>query len=68
MELKECNLFGSRDTIDDAVEYWEQILQAMPEQDRLPIMTGFYVFWNTIARNYTLTEREQNENRSQAKR
>ena len=58
MELKECNLFSSRDTIDEAVEYWEEIMKAMPEQDRLPIMTGFYVFWNTIANNYTLTERE----------
>ena len=61
MTLKECNLFGSRDTIDDAVEYWEQIVQAMPAQERLPIMTGFYVFWNTIANNYTLTERINNE-------
>ena len=58
MELKEHNLFGSRDTIDEAVEYWELIIQAMPEQERLPIMTGFYVFWNTIANNYTLTERK----------
>ena len=58
MELKECNLFSSRDTIDEAVEYWEEIMKAMPEQDRLPIMTGFYVFWNTIANNYTLTERK----------
>jgi len=58
MELKECNLFSSRDTIDEAVEYWEEIIKAIPEQDRLPIMTGFYVFWNTIANNYTLTERK----------
>jgi hypothetical protein len=58
MELKECNLFSSRDTIDEAVEYFEDVMKAMPEQDRLPIMTGFYVFWNTIANNYTLTERE----------
>ena len=58
MELKECNLFSSRDTIDEAVEYFEDVMKAMPEQDRLPIMTGFYVFWNTIANNYTLTERK----------
>ena len=31
MELKECNLFGSRDTIDDAVEYWEQIDNIVPD-------------------------------------
>tara|TARA_Y100001951_G_C11049185_1_gene134613 strand:- start:18 stop:221 length:204 start_codon:yes stop_codon:yes gene_type:complete len=61
MELKEHNLFGSRDTIDEAVEYWEDIMKAMPEQDRLPIITAFYVFWNTLANNYTLTERENNE-------
>ena len=58
MELKECNLFSSRDTIDEAVEYFENVMKAMPQQDRLPIMTGFYVFWNTIANNYTLTERK----------
>ena len=61
MELKEHNLFGSRNTIDEAVEYWEDIMTAMPEQDRLPIITAFYVFWNTLANNYTLTERENNE-------
>ena len=58
MELKECNLFSSRDTIDDAVEYFEDMMRAMPTEDRMPIMTGFYVFLNTIANNYTLTERE----------
>ena len=36
-------------------------MKAMPEQDRLPIITAFYVFWNTLANNYTLTERENNE-------
>jgi len=61
MELQKHGLFGERDTIEEAVEYWEEIMKAMPEQDRLPIMTGFYVFWNTLANNYTLTERKTNE-------
>ena len=58
MELKECNLFGSRDTIDDAVEYFEDVMRAMPTEDRMPVLTAFYVLWNTIANNYTLTERK----------
>ena len=58
MELKECNLFSSRETIDDAVEYFEDVVRAMPAEERMPMYTAFYVFWNTIARNYTLTERE----------
>ena len=58
MELKECNLFSSRDTIDEATEYFEDVVRAMPAEERLPMYTAFYVFWNTIARNYTLTERK----------
>ena len=57
MELKECNLFSSRDTIDDAVEYFEDVVRAMPSVDRMPVLSAFYVFWNTLANNYTLTER-----------
>ena len=58
MKLQEHGLFGKRDTIDEAVEYFEDIVRAMPSEDRTPIITGFYVFWNTIARNYILTERK----------
>ena len=57
-KMKAHGLFGERDTIDEAVEYFEDIVRAMPSEDRMPIITGFYVFWNTIARNYILTERK----------
>ena len=57
-KMKVHGLFGERDTIDEAVEYFEDIVRAMPSVDRMPIITGFYVFWNTIARNYILTERK----------
>jgi hypothetical protein len=61
MELQAHGLFGERDTIEEAVEYFDNVIMALPEEERLPIMTAYYVFWNTIARNYTLTERKQNE-------
>ena len=61
MELKMHGLFGTRDTIEEAVEYFEDVVRAMPAEERTPMYTAFYVFWNTIARNYTLTERGNNE-------
>ena len=63
MNLKAHGLFGERDTIDEAVEYFEDVVRAMPAEERTPMYTAFYVFWNTIARNYTLTEREDNEDK-----
>ena len=61
MELQIHGLFGERKTIDEAVEYFEDVVRAMPAEERTPMYTAFYVFWNTIARNYTLTERKNNE-------
>ena len=61
MNLKAHGLFGERKTIDEAVEYFEDVVRAMPAEERTPMYTAFYVFWNTIARNYTLTERKNNE-------
>ena len=61
MELQIHGLFGERKTIDEATEYFEAVVKAMPAEERMPMYTAFYVFWNTIARNYTLTERKTNE-------
>ena len=58
MELQMHGLFGKRDTIQEATEYFEEMVRAFPSEDRMPMYTAFYVFWNTIAANYTLTERE----------
>ena len=58
MKLQAHGLFGARDTVDEAVEYFETVVKAMPVEERMPMYTAFYVFWNTIARNYTLTERK----------
>ena len=58
MELKAHGLFGERDTIEEAVEYFSLVIEAMPVEERMPMYTAFNVLWNTIANNYTLTERE----------
>ena len=56
-------LFGSRETLDDAQEYMMDIIGAMPNNERLPMLTGFYVFWNTLALNYDVTLKEQKESK-----
>ena len=58
MELKAHGLFGERDTIEEAVDYFDLVVKAMPQEEQLPMLTAFYVFWNTLANNYTITERE----------
>ena len=59
MKLQAHGLFGERDTIEEATEYFEDVVRAMPEEERMPMYTAFYVFWNTIARNYTLTKQAE---------
>ena len=57
MELQTHGLFGDRDTIDEAVEYFDTVIKAMPKEEQLPMLTAFYVLWNTIANNYTLNQK-----------
>ena len=62
-DMKQHGLFGSRDTLDDAQTYMMDIIQAMPKDERMPMWTGFYVFWNTLALNYNVTLKEQKESK-----
>ena len=52
-------LFGSRETLQDAESYMMDIIEAMPNDERLPMLTGFYVFWNTLALNYNVTLKDK---------
>ena len=37
MELQIHGLFGERDTIDEATEYFEDVVRAMPAEERMPM-------------------------------
>ena len=63
VNVKPHGLFGSRDTLDDAQTYMMDIIEAMPNNERMPMLTGFYVFWNTLALNYDVTLKEQKESK-----
>ena len=62
-DMKLHGLFGCRDTLEDAQEYMLDIINAMPKDERMPMWTGFYVFWNTLALNYDVTLKEQKESK-----
>ena len=62
VNVKPIGLFGSRKCLNDAQEYMMDIIEAIPSNERLPIMTGFYVFWNTLALNYNLTLKDKETN------
>ena len=59
VNITPAGLFGSRKTLDDAQEYMMDIIEAMPNNERLPMLTGFFVFWNTLALNYDVTLKEK---------
>ena len=63
VNVKPQGLFGSRETLQDAEDYMMDIIEAMPNDERLPMLTGFYVFWNTLALNYNVTLKEQKESK-----
>jgi len=57
MTLKPCNLFGKRDTIEEASEYFDSVIKALPKEVQFHTFTAFAVFWNTLAYKYDLKEK-----------
>lgn len=44
-----CNMFGRRDTIEEALECFNVILKTLRPADRAGALTGLYIVTNTIA-------------------
>ena len=64
VNITPAGIFGSRKSLEDAQEYMMDIIETMPNKERVPLMTGFYVFWNTLALNYNVTLKEQKGSKS----
>ena len=58
VDMKPLGLFGERETIAEAESFMNEIISAIPEGVKMPVMTGFYVFWNTLATHYSITRKE----------
>ena len=58
IKLERHGLFGSRETLTEAIDYFNFIIHSMPKEDRFPMITGLYVLRNTLAEKYRVFERE----------
>ena len=57
MKLEPATLFGKRDTIEEASEYFDSVIKALPKKVQFHAFTAFAVFWNTLAYKYDLKEK-----------
>lgn len=60
VRLTPFGLFASRDTIEEAQEYFVQLMETWREGE-IPkpyMITAYYILWNTIARNFDLVPKK----------
>ena len=60
VKIPYVGLFSEREDLQDAIDYMDMMVKAMPSGDRLPVMTVFHVFMNTLSKHYIVTERVKN--------
>lgn len=58
VRLTPFGLFASRDTIEDAQEYFVQLMEHRGEIPKPHMITAYYILWNTIARNFDLVPKK----------
>jgi|APSaa5957512622_1039677.scaffolds.fasta_scaffold675212_1 hypothetical protein len=52
MKLERSSLFATRDTVEEAMQYVDMVIRAMPEAERLPATTAAYVLYNSVIKHY----------------
>ena len=58
IKVERHGLFGSRETLTEAIDSFNAMIQSMPKENRFPIITALYVLKNTLAEKYRVFERE----------
>ena len=57
LSFAEILVFGKRATIEEASEYFDSVIKALPKEVQFHTFTAFAVFWNTLAYKYDLKEK-----------
>jgi|LWDU01.1.fsa_nt_gi hypothetical protein len=52
MKLERNGLFATRDTVEEAMQYADMVISAMPEAERIPAITAVYVLYNSVVNHY----------------
>ena len=58
IKIEEATLFSSRDNLTDALREAENMILTIKGSDRIIALTGLYVMWNTIAKQYDVYKKE----------
>jgi len=59
MELKKHGLFNTMNTVEEAMQYADMVVGAMPEPERTPAYTAIYVLYNTVLKQYEETKQKE---------
>lgn len=62
-KLEPVNLFSDRATVQEAMQYIDEIFERIPAKggDRMLAYTGVYLLYNTVVKHYNKGAYENNE-------
>ena len=52
MKLQKHGLFATKNSVEEAMQYTDMIIQGLPKSDRIFATTAVYVMYNTIIEHY----------------
>lgn len=52
MKLEKHDLFATKDSVEEAMQYADMVVQAMPAAERMPAYTAIYVLYNSVVKHY----------------
>ena len=60
VKLNPNGMVADRDTIPEALEYFDKMLETVQgNSSKMAVHVAFNVFWNTLANNYRIFEKEK---------
>ena len=58
--LQKSGFFATKSSVQEAMQYADQIIGAISPEDRLAATTATYVLYDTVVEHYNLKEGEEN--------
>lgn len=52
MKLQKHGLFATKNSVEEAMQYADMIIQGLPKEDQIFATTAVYVMYNTIIEHY----------------
>ena len=56
-EISFVGIVSDRDTLDEALEYFLEIIKSMPKEDQFPVNMALQLVLNTLSKNYLVIKK-----------